>query len=36
MQVKEINEKFVQLVRENPDLPIKVFISGECRPQAAG
>ena len=30
MQVKEINEKFVQLVRENPDLPIKVFISGEC------
>lgn len=30
MQIKEINKKFIQLVKENPDLPIKVFISGEC------
>ena len=23
-------EKFIKLVQENPDLPIKVFISGKC------
>lgn len=28
---KSINEKFIELVKENPDLPIKVFISGECQ-----
>ena len=27
---KQVNEKFVKLVSENPDLPIKTYISGEC------
>lgn len=27
---KQINEKFLKLVQENPDLPIKTYISGEC------
>ena len=26
----EINKEFVKLVAENPELPIKVFINGEC------
>ena len=26
----EINKEFVKIVAENPELPIKVFISGEC------
>ena len=26
----EINKEFVKLVEENPELPIKVFINGEC------
>ena len=26
----EINKEFVKLVAENPELPIKVFIDGEC------
>lgn len=29
-EVMEINKEFVKLVAENPDLPIKVFINGEC------
>lgn len=26
----EINKEFVKIVAENPELPIKVFINGEC------
>lgn len=26
----EVNKEFVKLVAENPDLPIKVFVSGDC------
>ena len=29
-RVIEINKEFVKLVAENPELPIKVFINGEC------
>ena len=29
-KVMEINKEFVKLVAENPELPIKVFINGEC------
>ena len=29
-RVIEINKEFVKLVAENPELPIKVFIDGEC------
>lgn len=29
-EVMEINKEFVKLVAENPELPIKVFIDGEC------
>lgn len=29
-KVVEINKEFVRLVAENPELPIKVFINGEC------
>lgn len=29
-EVIEINKEFVKLVTENPELPIKVFIDGEC------
>lgn len=29
-EVMEINKEFVKLVAENPELPIKVFINGEC------
>lgn len=29
-KVMEINKEFVRLVAENPELPIKVFINGEC------
>lgn len=28
--IMEINKEFVKLVAENPELPIKVFINGEC------
>ncbi len=28
--ITEINKEFVKLVAENPDLPIKVFVSGDC------
>ena len=28
--IMEINKEFVKLVAENPELPIKVFIDGEC------
>lgn len=28
--IMEINKEFVKLVAENPELPIKVFIGGEC------
>lgn len=26
----ELNKEFVKLVAENPELPIKVFVDGEC------
>ena len=29
-KVMEINKEFVKLVAENPELPIKVFIDGNC------
>ena len=29
-KIMEINKEFVKLVAENPELPIKVFIDGEC------
>ena len=29
-EVMEINKEFVKIVAENPELPIKVFINGEC------
>ena len=29
-KVMETNKEFVKLVAENPELPIKVFIDGEC------
>lgn len=29
-KVMEINKEFVKLVAENPELPMKVFIDGEC------
>ena len=29
-KIMEINQEFVKLVAENPELPIKVFINGEC------
>ena len=29
-KIMEINKEFVKLVAENPELPIKVFINGEC------
>ena len=29
-KVMEINKEFMRLVAENPGLPIKVFINGEC------
>ena len=29
-EVMEINKEFVKIVAKNPELPIKVFISGEC------
>lgn len=29
-KVMELNKEFVKLVAENPELPIKVFINGEC------
>ena len=29
-KIMEINKKFVKLVAENPELPIKVFINGKC------
>ena len=32
---KYVNEKFIQLLKENLDLPIKVFISGECHDEDA-
>lgn len=32
---KTVNEKFIELVKENPDLPIKTFISGECHDEDA-
>ena len=32
---KSVNEKFIELVKENPDLPIKTFISGECHDEDA-
>ena len=28
--IMEINKELVKLVAENPELPIKVFINGEC------
>lgn len=28
--IMDINKEFVKLVAENPELPIKVFINGEC------
>lgn len=28
--IREINKEFVKLVAENPELPIKVFIDGDC------
>lgn len=28
--IAKLNKEFVKLVAENPELPIKVFISGEC------
>lgn len=35
-EVMEINKEFVKLVAENPELPIKVFIDGECGDGIAG
>ena len=29
-KVMEVNKEFVKLVAENPDLPIKDFINGDC------
>ena len=29
-KVIELNKEFVKLVAENPNLPIKVFVSGDC------
>lgn len=29
-RVIEINKEFIKLIAENPDLPIKVFIDGQC------
>ena len=29
-KVMELNKEFVKLVTKNPELPIKVFIDGEC------
>ena len=29
-KVIELNKEFVKLVAENPNLPIKVFVNGEC------
>lgn len=29
-KIMETNKEFVRLVAENPELPIKVFINGEC------
>ena len=29
-KVMEINKEFVKLVAENPELPIKVFVDGNC------
>ena len=29
-KVMEINKEFVKLVAKNPELPIKVFIDGDC------
>ena len=29
-KIMETNKEFVKLVAENPELPIKVFINGEC------
>ena len=28
--IAKLNKEFVKLVAENPELPIKVFINGEC------
>lgn len=28
--IREINKEFVKLVAENPELPIKVFVDGDC------
>lgn len=29
-KVIELNKEFVKLIAENPNLPIKVFVSGDC------
>lgn len=29
-KVMEVNKEFVKLVAKNPELPIKVFVSGDC------
>ena len=28
--IMEVNKEFVKLVAENPELPIRVFVSGDC------